>query len=138
VHTTDAKETIGRFIDAFPPHQQIQVRIQLAANLRAVISQRLLNKVDSSGLILAAEVMIVNAAIRDMILHPGLAGDLLEHIAKGRDQYGTCTFDQSIMDLFEKGQISKEEAIANATNANDFQLRLSLKSVRQEVKKNIS
>jgi len=127
LHTTDAKETVGRFIDAFPPYQQNQVRIQLAANLRAVISQRLLNKINNDGLILAAEVMIVTAAIRDSILHPEMRVDIVEHIAKGQDQYGMRTFDQSIMELLSKGLISENEAFANATNANDMRLRLSLK-----------
>jgi twitching motility protein PilT len=127
LHTTDAKETIGRFIDTFPPHQQNQIRLQLAANLRAVISQRLLNKVNNNGRILAAEVMIVTAAIKDFILHPEMEIDIVDHIAKGHDQYGMRTFDQSIMELLTKGLISEEEALANATNANDMRLRLSLK-----------
>lgn len=127
LHTTDAKETIGRIIDSFPPHQQNQIRLQLAANLRAVISQRLLNRSDKEGLVLAAEVMIVTAAIREMICHPEKAGDMLAHIEKGEDQYGTCSFDQSIMSLYERCLISKDEAIKNATNANDFKLKLSLK-----------
>jgi len=59
VHTTDAKETIGRFIDSFPPRQRKQIRIRLAANLRAVISQRLLQRADNKGLVPAAEIMVV-------------------------------------------------------------------------------
>jgi len=127
LHTTDARETIGRFIDTFPPHQQNQIRIQFAANLKAVISQRLLNKKNNDGLILAAEVMIVTAAIKDSILHPDMGIDILEHIEKGRDQYGMQTFDQSIMELLSKGLISEEEAFASATNANDMRLQLNLK-----------
>ncbi|MBN1758171.1 MAG: PilT/PilU family type 4a pilus ATPase [Chitinispirillaceae bacterium] len=126
LHTTDAKETIGRFIDAFPPHQQKQIRIQLAANLKAVISQRLLTRADGNGLVLAAEVMIVTAAVRDIITNPEHMTDIVELVARGHDQYGTCTFDQSIMALLEQGLISKEEALAHATNPNDFKLRLSL------------
>jgi twitching motility protein PilT len=127
VHTTDAKQTIGRMIDVFPPHQQNQIRLQLATNLRAVISQRLLLMANNEGRALAAEVMIVSAAIRDMILDPDKVFDITEHIEKGHDQYGTSSFDQSIMELLENGVVTKEEALRNVTNVNDFELKLSLK-----------
>lgn len=126
VHTTDAKETIGRFVDMFPPHQQKQVRIQLAANLRAVISQRLLERKDNKGRALAAEIMVVNAAIRGYILEPDKIGDILENMAKGKDQYGMQTFDQAIMGLLSQGIITEDEAIKNSTSPNDFKLKLSL------------
>jgi twitching motility protein PilT len=126
IHTTDAKETIGRFVDMFPPHQQKQVRIQLAANLRAVISQRLLERADARGRILAAEIMVVNAAIRDYIIDPLKAGDIVDHMTKGKDQYGMQTFDQAIMDLLAKKVITEEEAIRNSTSPNDFKVKLTL------------
>ncbi|MBN1128202.1 MAG: type IV pilus twitching motility protein PilT [Chitinispirillaceae bacterium] len=126
LHTTDAKETIGRFIDTFPSHQQRQVRIQLAFNLRAVISQRLLERVDQKGLALAAEVMIVNAAIRGYILESDKLGEILENIQKGKEQYGMQSFDQSIIDLYRKGLISLDEALKNATSPTDMKLKLRL------------
>jgi twitching motility protein PilT len=126
LHTTDAKETIGRFIDTFPSHQQRQVRIQLAFNLRAVISQRLLERVDQKGLALAAEVMIVNAAIRGYILESDKLGEILENIQKGKEQYGMQSFDQSIIELFKKGLISLDEALKNATSPTDMKLKLRL------------
>jgi twitching motility protein PilT len=124
VHTTDAKETIGRFIDSFPPHQQKQIRLQLAANLRAVISQRLLERADNKGLVLAAEIMVVNAAIRSLILDPVKTGDIVDNIAKGKDRYGMQTFDQAILELLRQSLITKEEAVKNATSPNDFMLKL--------------
>jgi twitching motility protein PilT len=127
LHTSDAKETIGRFIDAFPPYHQNQIRLQLAANLRAVISQRLLNKVNNNGLILAAEVMIVTAAIRECILNQDKCSEIVEHIAKGHDQYGMQTFDQSIFKLLQEGLITEKEALAHATNATDMRLKLNMK-----------
>jgi twitching motility protein PilT len=126
VHTTDAKETIGRFIDTFPAQQQRQVRIQLAFNLRAVISQRLLEREDNKGLVLAAEIMVVTAAIRGYILESDKLGEIVGNIAKGREQYGMQSFDQAIMDLYSKGLISVEEALANATSPNDMRLKLRL------------
>jgi twitching motility protein PilT len=126
LHTTDAKETIGRFIDSFQPHQQNQIRIQLAANLRAVISQRLLERADKKGLILAAEIMVVNAAIRDYILNPDKIGEILKNMEKGKVQYGMQSFDQAIMDLLNKGLITEEEAVRNASSPNDFNVKLRL------------
>jgi twitching motility protein PilT len=126
LHTTDAKETIGRFIDTFPPHQQPQVRIQLAANLRAVISQRLLLRADGQGRILAAEIMIVNAAIRDYIVSPDKIGEIVKNMEKGRDTYGMQTFDQALLDLVKEGLVTEEEAIRNATSPNDFKLKTNL------------
>ncbi len=127
LHTTDAKETVGRFIDAFSPHQQKQVRVQLASNLRAVISQRLLQRADGSGLALAAEIMVVNAAIRGYIFDPQKTGEITENISKGKEHYGMQTFDQSLMELLQMGLVNMEEAVKNATSPNDFMLKLSLK-----------
>lgn len=126
VHTTDAKETIGRFIDAFPPHQQGQVRLQLASNLKAVISQRLLERADGRGLALAAEVLIANAAIRGHILDPLKSGEIVQNMEKGREQYGSQTFDQALFDLFKQGLISEQEAVRNASSPNDFRLKITL------------
>lgn len=126
LHTTDAKETIGRFIDSFPSHQQRQVRIQLAYNLRAVISQRLLERVDQKGLALAAEIMMVNAAIRGYILEADKLGEILDNITRGKEQYGMQSFDQSIMELYKKEAISLDEALKNATSPTDMKLKLKL------------
>ena len=126
VHTTDAKETIGRFIDAFPAQQQRQVRIQLAFNLRAVISQRLLERADNQGLVLASEIMIVNAAIRGYIIEENRLSEIVDNITKGREQYGMQSFDQAIMDLYSRNLISVDEALANATSPNDMRLKLRL------------
>jgi twitching motility protein PilT len=126
VHTTDAKETIGRIIDMFPPHAQHQMRLQLAANLRAVISQRLLERADGKGRVLAAEVLVVTASIREFIIQPDTMSSIVENMAKGREQFGMQTFDQAIMDLLKAGAVTEEEAIRNATSPNDFKLKLNL------------
>ncbi len=126
LHTTDAKETVGRFIDTFPASQQRQVRIQLAYNLRAVISQRLLERADKKGLVLAAEVMIINAAIRGYILEAEKLADIVENIGKGKEQYGMQTFDQAILELYSKGLITVDEALQNATSPVDMRLKLHL------------
>lgn len=127
LHTTDAKETIGRFIDVFPPHQQRQVRLQLAANLRAVISQRLLERADGGGRTLASEIMVVNAAIRELIVEPEKTHEVVSNMEEGKDQYGMRTFDQSLLELLDNESITVEEAIRNATSPNDFKLKLRLR-----------
>jgi twitching motility protein PilT len=124
LHTSDAKETINRIVDFFPAHQQKQVRIQLATSLHAVISQRLIPRADSKGRILACEIMVANAAIRDYMLDPNKISEIKANMAKGRDQYGSQTFDQALLDLINKGLISEADALANATSSNDLKLKL--------------
>jgi twitching motility protein PilT len=123
LHTSDAKETINRFIDSFPSHQQKQIRIQLAHNLTAVISQRLIRRV-GGGRALACEVMVVNAAIREYIMDPDKLGEITINMAKGKEKYGSQTFDQALLDLVNKGMISDIDALANATSPNDLKLKL--------------
>ena len=101
LHTLDATETINRIIAVFPPHQQKQVRLQLASVLKAVVSQRLLPKVDGRGRAPAVEVMISTAFIRDCIVDKDKTHLIHGAIAAGTSQYGMQTFDQSIFGLFE-------------------------------------
>ena len=96
LHTLDATETINRIIAVFPPHQQKQVRMQLASVLKAVISQRLLPKVDGKGRAAAVEVMVTTPFIRDCIVDKERTPLISGAIAAGRSQYGMQTFDQSI------------------------------------------
>jgi twitching motility protein PilT len=124
LHTMDAQETINRIIAQFPPHQHEQIRRQLAAVLRAVISQRLLTKKDNSGLIPATEILVNNQRIKEMIENPektGLIRDALETSAK---ESGMRSFDQSLLRLVAKGYISVEEALNNCSNRDNFNLKL--------------
>src|SRR5205823_648594 len=88
LHTTDATKTINRIIDTFPPHQQQQVRYQLAANLKAVISQRLLPRADGKGLIPAVEVLICTLTVQDEIVNPDKTVNIRDTIARGKEHYG--------------------------------------------------
>ena len=124
LHTLDATETINRVISVFPPHQQKQVRIQLASVLRAVISQRLIPTVDGEGRVPAVEVLINTAFIRDCIVDKERTHLIQGAIAQGTSQYGMQTFDQSIYTLFEKKLISYDEALKWATNVDEFKLRV--------------
>jgi twitching motility protein PilT len=124
LHTLDAAETINRIIAVFPPHQQKQIRIQLASVLKAVISQRLIPKSDGKGRAPAVEVLISTAFIRDCIMDKEKTHNIPGAIAQGTSQYGMQTFDQSIFSLFEQGLISYEEALRWASNVDEFKLRV--------------
>jgi twitching motility protein PilT len=124
LHTLDATETIQRIIAVFPPPEQKQIRLQLAGTLKAVISQRLVRRVDDAGRVPAVEVMIATGYIRDCIINPEKTRMIHEAIAAGTSQYGMQTFDQSLYDLYQRNLISFEEALSRASNPDDFKLRV--------------
>jgi len=124
LHTLDAKETIMRIVSQYPPHQHLQIRLQLAGVLKAAISQRLLPKVDGKGVVPAAEILISTARVRECITDESRTGDIADAIAEGTVSYGMQTFDQSLMSLVKDGLVSYHEAMRNATNPNDFALRM--------------
>ncbi|MFB3813028.1 MAG: type IV pilus twitching motility protein PilT [Terriglobales bacterium] len=124
LHTLDAVETINRIIAVFPPPEQKQIRLQLAATLRAVISQRLVRRADNAGRVPAVEIMMATAYIKECIITPEKTRMIREAIAAGTSQYGMQTFDQSLYDLYQQGLISYEVALENASNPDDFKLRV--------------
>jgi twitching motility protein PilT len=124
LHTVDATETINRIIAVFPPHQQKQVRLQLASVLRAVISQRLIPRKDGEGRVPAVEVMLTTPFIRDCIVDKEKTHLITGAIGSGTSQYGMQTFDQSILGLFEEDLISYDEALRWASNVDEFKLKV--------------
>ena len=124
LHTIDATETINRIIAVFPPHQQKQIRLQLASVLKAVISQRLIPKIDARGRVPAVEVLISTAFIRDAIVDKEKTHLIHSAIAQGTSQYGMQTFDQSIFSLYEQGLVAYEEALRWASNVDEFKLKV--------------
>ena len=124
LHTLDATETINRIIAVFPPHQQKQIRLQLASVLKAVISQRLIPRADGNGRAPAVEVMISTPFIRDAIVDKDKTHLIHGAIAQGTSQYGMQTFDQSIFGLFEQGLVSYDEALRWASNVDEFKLKV--------------
>jgi len=125
-HTVDAKETINSIVSFFPEHQQQQTQAQLAANLRGIISQRLVRRKDNKARVLAAEVMVVTTTIRACILDNAKRANITRYIAQGGSEYGMQTFDQAVMTLYKEGQISYDDALANATNPAEFERELEL------------
>lgn len=124
LHTLNVVETITRIISFFPPHQHQQIRLLLAGTLKAIICQRLLARGDMPGRVPALEIMVNHGAIKECIMEPTKTVDIPEFMEGGNVQYGMQTFDQAIMRLHKQGMISFEEAMANASNPDDLDLRL--------------
>ena len=124
LHTLDATETINRIISVFPPHNQKQIRIQLAQVLKAVISLRLVPRADGIGRVPATEVMISTPYVRECIETKEKTKFIREQIALGTSQYGMQTFDQSLYQLYKSGLITLEEALRRATNPDEFRLKI--------------
>ena len=123
LHTLDATETINRIISVFPPYQQKQVRLQLAAILKAVISQRLVPRADGKGRVPALEVLISTARVRECISDKDRTKEIHDAIAKGFTTYGMQTFDQSLMQHVKSGLVTYDEALKHVSNPDDFALR---------------
>ncbi|MBK6683671.1 MAG: type IV pilus twitching motility protein PilT [Deltaproteobacteria bacterium] len=124
VHTTDAAKTIGRIIDVFPHEAQNAVRIRLAENLKGTISQRLLRKADGQGRVVAMEIMVVTLTAAELIKDPARTPEIKDYIERSREMYGTQSFDQHLIDLYQAGVISLETARQAATNPADFERAL--------------
>jgi len=141
LHTLDATETIHRIIAVFPPHQQKQIRLQLASVLKAVVSMRLIRKADGRGRVPAVEVLISTEFIRDCIINQDKTRMIRDAIAAGTSQYGMQTFDQSIYNLYRDKLITYDEALKQASNPDEFKLRVegirsSTDAAKEEMEKN--
>ncbi len=123
LHTLDSAETVNRILSSVAPTMQQQIRSQLSSTLVGVISQRLLRGADGLGRIPAIEILINNQRVRDMILDPMRTADI-EKVIEESSHFGMQSFDQSLMTLFRKGYIDKEEALNHCSNLHDFQLKL--------------
>lgn len=124
LHTQNAVKTISRVIAVFPPEEQEMVRVRLSESLIAVVSQRLLPRADGQGRVAAIEVMIATSTIRDLIMDPERVDEISDLIAEGREQYGSQTFDQHLMDLVGEGAVDFNVAKAAANNPSDFELKM--------------
>src|SRR6186997_3104903 len=133
LHTLDATESVNRIITVFPPHQQKQVRLQLASVLKAVISQRLLPRADGQGRSPAVEVMITTPFIRDAIVDKEKTHLIHQAIASGTSQYGMQTFDQSIFGLYQQKLVTYDEALRWASNVDEFKLKVQGISTTSDV-----
>jgi twitching motility protein PilT len=124
VHTTDCAKTIGRIIDVFPHDAQDNVRIRLAENLKATISQRLLRRADGQGRVVAMEIMVATLMVQELIKDKNRTPEIKDYIEKSREMYGTQSFDQHLIDLYNANIISFETAKTAATNPADLERAL--------------
>ncbi|MFQ5606526.1 MAG: type IV pilus twitching motility protein PilT [Candidatus Zixiibacteriota bacterium] len=124
LHTLNAIETVSRMINFFPPHQHQQIRLLLSGTLEAIICQRLLRRCDEPGRIPACEILVSTGAIRECLLAEGKTHDIIGLVEDGATQYGMQSFDQALMQHYRANIIDFEEALQNATNSDDFDLRV--------------
>jgi twitching motility protein PilT len=123
LHTTDATETINRVIDFFPPHEQKQIRLSLAASLRGIICQRLVPRADGLGRCVTMEVCINTGRVADAISDPDKTSTIHQLIQEGA-YYGMQTFDQHLVALIRDGIITLEAAMAASTSPHDLSVEL--------------
>lgn len=118
LHTPDAPQTVERIIDVFPPHQQQQVKLQLADSLQAVVSQLLLPHASGQGLVLATEIMVATAGVRNLIREQEI--EQIPTLMQTGTQYGMKTMDRSLKELVKSGVITREVAISKVKNQDEF------------------
>ncbi len=118
LHTPDAPQTVERIIDVFPPHQQQQVRLQLADSLQGVISQVLLPRASTQGRVLATEIMIATPAIRNLIREQEI--EQIPTLMQTGSQFGMKTMDKSLKELFQRGMITLDMAMSKVKNSDEF------------------
>ncbi|WP_437301486.1 type IV pilus twitching motility protein PilT [Sorangium sp. So ce448] len=123
LHTNSAISTINRIIDVFPPHQQSQVRQQLSFTLVAVMTQLLLPRANGPGRVMAMEVMIPNAAIRNLIREDKLH-QIYSQMQVGQAGSGMQTMAQSLVSLYQRRMITLEEAFAAAADGEEIRAML--------------
>ena len=130
LHANSANQTIERVINFFPEERRNQLLMDLSANLRAIVAQRLVRTEDGKGRRAAIEILLNTPAIAERIFK-GEFTEIKSLMAKSRE-LGMQTFDWALFDLYSDGQISYEEAIRNSDSANELRLNIKLKSKRGE------
>ncbi len=122
LHTTSAANTVERIISAFPPHERMQVQIQLATSLQGVVSQKLINRADGRGRVPAVEVMIASPTVKKQI-EDATPDQLYASIREGQ-HFGMNTMNQALASLYHRGLISYEDALAHAGNYTELKQML--------------
>ena len=117
LHTQDAPQSVDRIIDVFPAHQQSQIRVQLASALQAVVTQQLIKRQSGKGRVVASEVLIATAAVRNLI-REGKVHQIYS-VMQGGGKYGMKTMDHSLADLVKNGDITLDTAVELAHQPDD-------------------
>ena len=124
LHTNSCVQTINRILDVFPPYQQPQVRAQLSFVLEGVVSQILIPKASGSGRMLALEVMVPNAAIRNLIREEKVH-QIYSQMQVGQAKFGMQTMNQSLLAAYLRRDISLDDAVGRSTDPEEFRNLLS-------------
>jgi twitching motility protein PilT len=124
LHTNSAASTINRIIDVFPSHQQPQVRAQLSLVLEGILCQALLPKSGGSGRVMAMEILIPNAAVRNLIREDKIH-QIYSAMQSGQDKFGMQTFNQSLASLYFQRQITVESAMLRSSMPDELQEMIS-------------
>jgi twitching motility protein PilT len=130
LHTSSAVQSINRIIDVFPPHQQQQVRAQLSMVLEGVVTQQLLPRASGVGRVLSVEVMVPNAAIRNLIREDKVH-QIYSQMQVGQSKWGMQTMNQSLLGLYRKGLITLKEAQSRSPDLEEFGSMLEGKPVQK-------
>lgn len=121
LHTIGASKTVDRIVDVFPPYQQQQIKVQLAAVLEGVVSQQLLQRIDETGRVCALEIMVTTPAIRNLI-REGKTHQIDSSVQTG-GKYGMKSMDMSLVELYKNGMISEDNAMTYSTD-REIMMRL--------------
>ena len=124
LHANSTNQALDRIINFFPEDRRQQLLMDLSLNIRAFVSQRLIPKKEGKGRVAAVEIMLNSPLISDLVFK-GDVHEIKEIMSRSRE-LGMQTFDQSLFDLYEAGQISYEDALRNADSVNDLRLRIKL------------
>jgi twitching motility protein PilT len=127
LHTNTAVSTINRIIDVFPPHQQDQIRAKLSFVLQGIMTQQLLPKASGSGRVMALEILVPNAAIRNLI-REGKIHQIYSQMQVGQGKNGMQTLNQALFSLVQRRVVTAEEAQGRSTEPDEFQMMLDGRS----------
>lgn len=123
LHTLDAQETINRILSGFDSNHQMQIRLQLASVLKAVVSQRLCHRAEGEGFVPALEILVNNPRVAECIVDPQRTSELKNIMEESQDAWGMMTFDQCLMNLLSQKKITYEEALKTSTSPENFAIR---------------
>jgi twitching motility protein PilT len=120
LHTNSATSTINRIIDVFPAHQQPQIRAQLSLVLEGIMCQSLLPRIDGKGRAMIMEILVPNAAVRNLIREDKIH-QIYSSMQSGQEKFGMQTFNQALATCYFQKQISLEVAMARSSNVDELQ-----------------
>ncbi len=124
LHTNSCAQTINRIVDVFPPYQQTQIRAQLSFVLEGVMSQTLIPRMNARGRVMSLEIMVPNAAIRNLIREDKIH-QIYSQMQVGQDKFGMQTMNQSLFSLYQKRLISLEDAMGRSQDPEEFKQMLN-------------